>query len=262
MRVLITDVGPCLCSVIWAADLLLLLGLNLAMHFHRNGDWNADGKLDLVASVVSGTTFAIRLGNGDGTFAVPSASVATAPLSPFAFVAADLNRDGKLDVAVAMNTGSNQSPTVGVALGAGNGSFGPLTRLALPAPGLVGVADCNGDNRPDIVSLTAAQVIVFPGKGDGSFGAAVSSPTNDFGGLFALADMDLDGRADIVAGGPAIEVLLGNGDGTFRDPVAFPTADRVGGFTVADFDQDGRPDVAYLDATNGTHFTVLLNTSH
>ncbi len=74
------------------------------------GDFNNDGKLDLAVAHEGDGTVTLLLGNGDGTFTQASGSPYTVGPNPFQIVAADFNRDGKLDLAVVLgsitNTGS------------------------------------------------------------------------------------------------------------------------------------------------------------
>jgi uncharacterized protein (DUF2141 family) len=62
------------------------------------GDFNGDGKLDLVVANAGSKNVSILLGNGDGSFKAPLNFGAPAPQS---VAVGDFNGDGKLDVAVA-----------------------------------------------------------------------------------------------------------------------------------------------------------------
>ena len=65
-------------------------------------------------------------------------------------------------------------------------------------------------------------------------------------GDMALADMNLDGRPDIVVcnnGSNDVAVLLGNGEGEFAAAVRYPAGSSPENLAVADFDRDGFPDV-------------------
>src|SRR5207245_52974 len=81
-----------------------------------------------------------------------------------------------------------------------------------------------GDGRADLVATDYNDVILFPGLGDGTFGAAqfVSSPGNV--GAITAADFTGDARDDVAVtqsccGGQTILVLPGNGDGTYQSPI-------------------------------------------
>ena len=112
------------------------------------GDFNRDGKLDLAVanSVGSGSSLSVLRGNGDGTFQSPLRFSAGA--NPSFLVAADLNGDGKLDLAVA-DTGSN---SISILLGFGNGYFEtPLSFAVGSGPAWIGLTDFNRDGKPDLI---------------------------------------------------------------------------------------------------------------
>src|SRR5581483_5634390 len=60
------------------------------------GDFNADGKADVV--VASGNNIDVMLGQGNGNFGNPILTIA--PFAPAVILAADFNGDGVLDLAV------------------------------------------------------------------------------------------------------------------------------------------------------------------
>src|SRR5208283_5223666 len=68
------------------------------------GDFNGDGKLDLVTADSGSNTVSILLGNGDGIFQANQDFVVGG--GPVSVLARDLNGDGTLDLAVS-NYGSN-----------------------------------------------------------------------------------------------------------------------------------------------------------
>ncbi len=65
------------------------------------GDFTNDGKLGLAIANFGDGTVTLLLGNGDGTFLQTSGSPYAVGKGPIAIAAADLNADGKLDLAVA-----------------------------------------------------------------------------------------------------------------------------------------------------------------
>src|SRR5205809_6084246 len=92
------------------------------------GDFNGDGKLDLVFANAGSNDVSVLLGNGDGTFR-PGLTLPAGNRLEFVVVG-DFNGDGKLDVAVA----SYNTNTVEVLLGNGDGTLATLPTA--PPPGL------------------------------------------------------------------------------------------------------------------------------
>ena len=120
------------------------------------GDFNKDGKLDLVVSTTDfNGSFAappmIFLGSGTGTFGVGK-SLPTVSYIPMHLSAADFNGDGKLDLLLGSCCGL---ATTSILLGNGNGTFQPEQILQVAeSPAQIAVGDLNGDNRPDIVTYS------------------------------------------------------------------------------------------------------------
>ncbi len=90
-------------------------------------------------------------------------------------VIADLNNDGKLDIAMGAGLG------IAVALGNGDGTFQPFSHFVQTGGGVSGAwtlssaaADFDGDGNIDLVLIPeggmAGGLIILPGQGDGSFG--------------------------------------------------------------------------------------------
>jgi hypothetical protein len=112
-----------------------------------SGDFNADGKTDLVVANNADDSVSILLGNGDGTFTLQS-SIAL-PVTPFRVVARDIDADGKLDLVVARRN----SATVSILIGKGDGTFGAPIDFGVGAgPQFIAVTDLNGDGLVDIVT--------------------------------------------------------------------------------------------------------------
>src|SRR5205807_2458431 len=117
----------------------------------------------------------------------------------------------------------------------------------------------NGDNKPDIVAANyeSSTVAILLGNGDGTFQPAVVYGGGGSGphgpDWIALADLNRDGKPDIVGSNPDshnLGVWLGNGDGTFQPVVAYAAPGAV--VAVADMNDDSKPDLV----TNGV--AVLL----
>jgi len=68
------------------------------------------------------------------------------------------------------------------------------------------------------------------------------------------ADLNRDGKQDLVVLGDTVSVLLGNGDGTFQAPVAYNVDIRPLSAVIGDFNGDGIPDVV----VSGAEIHILL----
>jgi archaellum component FlaF (FlaF/FlaG flagellin family) len=244
------------------------------------GDFNGDGKLDLAVANSTDNTVSILLGNGDGTFQPQKVFPVVVPPSgpgvagaPVALVTGDFNRDGNLDLAVALLGASG----VSILLGSGDGTFQAPVRYGANVGGsteqpygLV-TGDFNGDGKLDLAIAMAPYgsgtrgpfvgVTILLGNGDGTFQLATSLGLTQ---VFAIAAADLnhDGRLDLIAGGIGqATVLLGNGDGTFQTPVTYPEPNAFGpSFVVADINADGNLDFVSpsWNGSNGSSQTFVL----
>jgi len=217
------------------------------------GDFNGDGKLDLVIS--DGLAFHVYLGNGNGTFTL-SGSYHHAALN---LVTADFNGDGKLDTAGIYNSGSGF--TVNVFYGKGDGTLLPTPQTVATVSGrgpcsvnFLQVSDFNGDGNPDRAFCTNSQIGIILNNGKGRFQPPImlDAGTNDQF-TFACGDINDDGNIDLlvsqfsVYGDPVFLTFLGNGDGTFQSSqtIAMPTPFAAElGLTVGDFGSRGTLDLA------------------
>jgi Chitobiase/beta-hexosaminidase C-terminal domain/FG-GAP-like repeat/IPT/TIG domain len=134
---------------------------------------------------------------------------------------------------------------------------GIVNRPGLSAPtGMVSFLDTTAANK---VLGTSAVESASSGL---TFSQVSSSPPPTVSGIFATADFNGDGFADVVVAGSfsdELDVLLGNGDGSFG-PVATTTmtAQYGGPAAVADFNGDGIPDLAVWANFNVYSVTILL----
>jgi hypothetical protein len=162
------------------------------------GDFNGDGKLDLV--VTSGSGF---LGNGNGSFQNPIQ--ASSPGTASAILAGDFNNDNNVDLAAL----DPLDQLVVIFLGQGDGRLGRRVDYSLPASGGIAgaaTADVNGDGKPDIVVAQFNQdgqaitgfLAVLPGNGDGTFQAPLSSQEPNIGiSQMIAANFTADGKVDV-----------------------------------------------------------------
>jgi FG-GAP-like repeat/Bacterial Ig-like domain (group 3)/Chitobiase/beta-hexosaminidase C-terminal domain len=174
--------------------------LNLA-----TGDFNGDGKTDLVVTEYGGT-IAILLGNGDGTFAASGSVNSASSGSPSPIAVADFNGDGNLDIAVVAGVSTGES--VIVLTGNGDGTFNsPFSSPGTTSTSVtwVQVADFNQDGTADVVLAdSSGSATVFLNNGSGSLSESfpvVSGLSVPYYLEVGVGDLNGDGYPDIVAGG-------------------------------------------------------------
>ena len=201
------------------------------------GDFNGDGRLDLVLTDVSYWRLFLFLGNGDGTFQTPR-QVGLNWVPDFVAVG-DFNGDGVLDLAVAAEDDLSDYGKVLVLLGNGDGTFqSPLTVAAGDDATSIAVGDFNGDGKPDLAVGNEAfnNVWVLLGNGDGTFQAAQDFGVGGRAESVAVADFNGDGRLDLAVASGSVSVLIDNTVQSFSLTVA--TA-GTGGGTVTSTSKPG-----------------------
>ena len=181
---------------------------------------------------------------------------------------ADLNGDGKPDLVVADWCATNcTSGNVAVLLGNGDGTF--QTAVSYGSGGMyadwVVVADLRGNGKLDLIVGNCGSALnnicvgtnggvgVLLGNGDGTFQPAVSYSQTFGGAAVAAADVDGDGKLDLLiatncGSGSSytgcVAVMSGRGDGTFSAALTYSSGGySPGAIAVADVNGDGKPDL-------------------
>jgi FG-GAP-like repeat len=190
------------------------------------------------------------------------------PLLGNMHIAADLNGDGRVDLA-----GSNAN-AASVMLGNGDGTFRPKTDFPIGfQTQALAAGDFNSDGRMDLmVTLNTPQLslALLTGTGTGTFNAPTFFPnTSGFDSpAIAAPDLNGDGRLDLVVmhniecfiapctSARSITVLLGNGDGTFQTPSEVNVGTGPCSMAVVDLNRDGIKDVAI--GGGNTELSVLI----
>ncbi len=235
------------------------------------GDFNADGKTDLVVGTPDdlssrGRVYMYTFNDGAITGETTSNNFG------YSLTSGDFNADGKTDLAVGANGYSTNTgraylfyndsslPTAAtgadvIITGEANSQFG----ISMTA------GDFNADGKTDLI-VGATQYSSYTGRAylfynDGSIPTTaatadvmITGAANDsFGGAFAAGDFNFDGKTDVlVLGAGLAKVFLFYNDGSI--PVTSATADvTITGFGIpaalasGDFNADGRVDLAIGD---------------
>lgn len=227
------------------------------------GDFNFDGRVDLMVSTTS--KLQVFSGNGNGTFTAGAAySVFTGGQEDM--VVLDVNNDGKLDVVAITRTG------IQVLEGNGNGTFVLLAAQQVPGifPSAIDKAKFNFDLNPDLLLIDGAgQVIPLLGNGTGTFTQVTGSQgiAGFILGTGLAADFNHDGIDDAVAlpefnaGVRNAVVFISNGaggfvsqTGTYYDGGLAPVSGEI-----ADLNHDNHPDIISSDTGGGKQVILLGN---
>ena len=220
----------------------------------------------------------VRVLPAAATFTLQTPSIAVGS-HPFAVVAGDFNKDGKLDLAVA----NRDDNTVTILLGNGDGTFTPAAGSPIAGfngPNSIAVADFNNDGNLDLAvtngfdKLGSASVTILMGNGNGTFVAKPPFPVGTYPQAVIAADFDGNGKMDLaVVIAPLtmpttannVKVLLGNGNGTFGALLSLSTNASIPESLAAfDFNNDGNPDLAVVNSgggSTGNRISIFLNTS-
>ena len=205
------------------------------IEFVTVADANHDGAADIV------TSGGIVRGQGDGSFepwyGLP------APATDLA--AADVTGDGRTDIVTAFG-----DTTALLHQGRLDGTLAPPQPLDLGlAPAQVRLLDVAGSPIVDALTLAIAEpggeslLGVSVGHGDGTFAPPVLTPVGPANAM-AVADLDADGRPDVLPWPGTVVLLNAGGGGWTAMPV--PSSLDVLQVAAGDFDGDGHQDLVRL----------------
>ena len=212
-------------------------------------DLNHDSKTDLVIVDPASSAIDVLFGNGNGTFQSPLSYLAAAGAASIALMPL---HDGTAAIMVPDQITGNFVLTF--ATSEGIVEMPPLKNLGTQ-PGGIATGALNGNDPPDLVITDAGTggVYVLLNTGHGQFGAPVTYPAGSKPSAVAIADLNKDGKLDVVAADSGgIDVLLGNGNGTLGSVNTFASPASLSSLALADFNSDGNLDVASAIPNNGS----------
>jgi len=209
------------------------------------GDFTGDGVTDIAVVSQLARTITVLRNLGDGTYVTHSTTAVGA--APTAIAAADLDRDGDIDLAVTLG-----NATVVILRNNGQGVFTVAAPLAVGNDPLAIVAadlDEDGDADLAVANFTPGTVSVLTNEGAGIFTRNDVRVGRGPGGI-AAADLEGDGRIDLF-----VSNFFDGTISVMRNSVRFAGVDThsAGGearsVAAADLDGDGDPDLAVATTT-------------
>ncbi len=177
---------------------------------------------------------------------------------PVAAYAADLNSDGRQDIAV--QTGGDlyfhAYGSLFALFGNGNATFNQVTVGSaidwLGAP--LAIADFNHDGRLDlaVTGFLGSGIYTAFNTGHNAFTTPKVFPTANTDTVMAAGDFNKDGYADAAfLNGNEVDIYTGKGDGTFTGPVTYKVGSNPTFILVHDLDGDGNRDLVITNQNSG-----------
>ena len=240
-------------------------------------DVDGDGKKDLV------TNGDLKKNNSGSTpDAISFEGSTPSPISGNRFATGDFNKDGKSDFAITAagnyalfeNT-SRKGPFTGgatfntiVSSGTGGAALGTVSEIV--------TGDFDGDGFDDfafgvntttnILSVIRNTGLVLP-LSTSQFAAPFTMPSANASQYIATADLDRDGKLDIILGsGSSLSIFRNTstvGVLSFirQDITSLPVASGITGITTSDLDGDGKAEIIVITISTSSYFSIFQNTS-
>lgn len=232
-------------------------------------DFDGDGKLDIAGSW-SSTAIAVARNTGvPGQISFAPAAVISGTEGGGGMISEDFDGDGKKDLAfIQSNTQvmlvrNNSTPGYVAASGIYSFPTGSHSNSAY-----LSASDIDGDGKPELLIANYSGRIISILKNNSSasainFSARFDYPLSTYGNGIKAADVDDDGKPDILALAGELSVfrnLSTPGNFNLAPRVSFPANDWPSYLTTGDLDGDGRLD-ALVSNVGSDGISVFLNGS-
>lgn len=231
------------------------------------GDFNQDDKMDFAVTIPTTNRVLVYYGDNAGNFAAPLEFLVGS--TPSGIKTADFNADGRTDLVVANTASSFVSVLLGKSGGGFDQAFGVNSEPNLTASS-VATGDVNNDGKADVIINakgfsqsggsvpTGASILL--GNGTGGFTRLPFITFEWDANALWPADVNGDGKLDLIAFSSVATVRLGVGDGTFGPDIRHSTGGgSVFSLVVDDFNYDDKADL--LQSGNGTDVHLFYGDS-
>jgi hypothetical protein len=240
------------------------------------GDFNNDGKADLVSANQGSSTVSIHLGDGMGSFApdtTPCVALCAAAENPVAIVVGKFEDipagtlDTTLDVVIASQTDDQVLVLFGDGTGDIDGSgttYAVATSMTDPNPSALAIGSLNpaANSEPDLLVANQNPDQVWPGfgivgGGGFSYGGVLTTEADPV--AVAFGDLDGDGDDDGISansGAGTATAIISNGGGGTEVNTSTSVGSSPRAITTGAFDADAKADVAV--ANYGSNSVTVL----
>jgi FG-GAP-like repeat/Secretion system C-terminal sorting domain len=238
----------------------------------KAADINNDGLLDLIVagstfnavyvfkniSTVGNINFDTRIGFGAGA-------------EPRKLTTGDIDNDGKIDVITSNQSGNSISVLRNTSTGTAISFAAKVDFATAATPEGICIGDMDNDGKIDVLVACSGSSAVSLLKntstvGTIAFNARIDYGTGSFPWEVVAADMDNDGKLDIISSntGPNTVSVIRNTTTTglsFATKIDYGTSFSPRGLVINDLDTDGKPDIITVNSSSSSEACVLKNTS-
>lgn len=226
-------------------------------HGVATGDFNNDGRLDLVTDSWGNDEVAVLFGDSINEFKSSASFFKVGKHLYQRIRVADVNRDSKADIVTTNLEGDN----VTILLSDGNGGFNEAAGSPFrsgDSPFGVAIGDVNSDGKPDLAVINSPAstadrsgtngLTVLLGDGTGKFSTMPGSPfqAGKIPNRVAIGDVNGDGVGDVAASdndSKNISLFLMSREGKVSSSTLITVGNHPKGISIADLNGDGKGEI-------------------